>query len=293
LHIQPPAAIYIARLLIVGSIVGSIGGCSSEPWTGSVTQAGQYYLELEHDGLSRSYQLHVPKGYTGRSGLPLHFDIHPWYTNAFLMEQMTGFRTDSDIRNFILVQPNGVDRSWNAGPKCCSPANEDDVDDVGFIRAINTDLIAKGLNIDPEKIYLDGMSNGGYLSNRIACEAPGFVAGIAVVVGSIGYDSVLQCQPSQPVPVLMISGGDDNLPGRTESFDHWLKLNNCATSKTESFGVFSCETYTDCDSNVETTHCVGEGVGHCWPGTDFFIYGCNQDLNASQYILDFFSRIER
>ena len=209
------------------------------------------------------------------------------------MEQMTGFRSDSDIRNFILVQPNGIARSWNAGPKCCSPANEDDIDDVGFIQAISNDLIDKGLNIDPDKIYIDGMSNGGYLANRIACEATGFVAGIAVVVGSIGYDSVLQCQPSQPIPILMISGGDDNLASRTETFNHWVKLNNCATSNTESFGVFSCETYADCDSNVETTHCVGEGVGHCWPGTDFLIYGCNQDINASQYILDFFDRTVR
>ena len=228
-----------------------------------MTSQGQYYLEFEHDGLTRSFQLHIPANYTGETSVPLHFDIHPWHTNAYLMEWMTDMRSASDTSGFILVQPNGIDNSWNAGPKCCSPANEDGVDDVGVIRAIADELFAKGLNIDTNRVFLDGMSNGGYLSNRIACEDQNLVAGIAVVVGSIGYDSVNQCQPSMPVPVLMISGGDDNLASREETFNRWLVLNNCKTSTSESFGVFTCETFNDCDAGVETTHCVGAGVGHC------------------------------
>ena len=177
---------------------------------------------------------------------------------------------------------------------CLVLADKADVleDDGGVIRAIRDDLIAKGLNIDQSRVFLDGMSNGGYLSNRIACEDPELIAGIAVVVGSIGYESVEDCRPGQPVPVLMISGGDDNLAGRQETFGRWVELNSCSMSRTESFGVFTCETYTDCDGAVENTHCIGEGVGHCWPGTDFMFYGCNQDLDASQIILDFFRRID-
>lgn len=278
------------RITLICLAVLCLTGCNT-PWTGPLTSQGQYYLEFEHDDLTRSFQLHIPTDYSGEVSVPLHFDIHPWYTNAYLMEWMTDMRSASDTSGFILVQPNGIDNSWNAGPKCCSPANEDGIDDVGVIRAITEELIAKGLNIDLKRVFLDGMSNGGYLSNRIACEDPELVAGIAVVVGSMGYDSVDQCQPSTPVPVLMISGGDDNLASREETFNRWLVLNNCKNSTSETIGVFSCETFTDCDAGVETTHCVGAGVGHCWPGTDFFFYGCNRDLDASSYILDFFSRI--
>ncbi len=281
----------VTFLLLLASL--ALAGCRTTAWTGPVTAPGQYYLELEHDGLVRSYELHVPTTYTGENSVPLQFDLHPWFTNASLMERMTGFRSDSDTDGFILVQPNGIRRSWNAGPKCCTPANEDGVDDVGVIRAIRDELIAKGLNIDTSRVFLDGMSNGGYLSNRIACEDPDLIAGIAVVVGSIGYEGVAECRPSSAVPVLMISGGDDNLPGREETFGRWLELNSCSASRSESFGVFTCETYTDCDGGVETTHCIGAGVGHCWPGTDFMFYGCNQDLDASRYILEFFGRIDR
>jgi polyhydroxybutyrate depolymerase len=269
-----------------------ITGCSSPtPWAGEVTSAGQYYIEIGHDGVTRGYQLHVPTGYNADSNVALHFDLHPWFGNAYVMEQMTSYRPYSDRDGFILVQPNGLSRSWNGGPKCCSPSNEENVDDVGFIRAIRDDLIARGLNIDIRKVYLDGMSNGGYLSNKIACEDSELVNGIAVVVGSMGYDSVLECQPSKPISVLMISGGDDSIEGRKQSFDRWLTLNSCSTSQSESIGTFNCETYTDCAGGVETTHCIGEGVGHCWPGTGFSLYGCNQDLDASQYILDFYNRI--
>ena len=207
------------------------------------------------------------------------------------MEKLTGFRPLADQNGFILVQPIGISRSWNAGPKCCSPANKDGIDDVGFIQAIRDDLVRRGLNVDVKKTFLDGMSNGGYLSNRVACEASEFTSGIAVVAGSIGYDNVLESQPGKPVPVLMISGGADNLEARQESFGRWLALNHCSTYESRDIGVFRCDTYTDCDAQVETTHCVGRDVGHCWPGTEFGLYGCNQDLNASRYILDFFDRV--
>ena len=282
----------IGLILPLSLFVCLFAGCSPDPWVGSVTNQGQYFIEINYGGLARAYQLHVPEGYSGASSVPLHFDLHPWFTNAFIMEKLTAFRPHADLNGFVLVQPNGISRSWNAGPKCCSPSNEDGIDDVGFIRAIRDDLIARGLNLDTEKVYLDGMSNGGYLSNRIACEDTGFASGIAVVVGSIGYDSVLECEPSKPISVLMISGGDDNIDGRKETFDRWVTLNSCSTSKSKSIGVFDCETYTDCAAAVETTHCIGAGVGHCWPGTAFSLYGCNQDLDASQYILDFFRRIE-
>lgn len=284
------------KMSIDGRFVALLGllaaSCAPAPWPGPVTSDGQYYLEIEHDDLMRGYQLHVPQGYSGDTRVPLHFDLHPLYSNAYIIEKQSGFRAHSDQNGFILVQPNGLGRSWNGGPKCCGPANKNEIDDVGFIRAIRDDLVARGLNIDTDKVYLDGMSNGGYLANRIACEDTELVGGIAVVVGSIGFDDVLDCAPSGPVPVLMISGGKDNLDQRNESFDRWVTLNACSVPRTESFGVFTCTTYTDCEAGVETRHCVGTGVGHCWPGTDFKIYGCNQDLDASQHILDFFNRIE-
>ncbi|PCJ44015.1 MAG: hypothetical protein COA99_07405 [Moraxellaceae bacterium] len=266
-------------------------GCSKAPWEGAVTAPGQYTIELEHDSVERTYDLHVPIGYDGNTSVPLVFDLHPVIVNGQILELMSNFQSLSDTHGFILVQPNGTGNSWNAGPVCCSPAYKNDVDDIGFIRAIRDDLLERGLDIDISKVFADGMSNGAYLAHTIACEDSELLAGIAPVVAGMGYHDVNECTPSKPMPVLMISGAKDGLSSKEETFNRWVELNSCTTSQSETFGVFTCTTYDDCDAGVETTHCVGEGVGHCWPGTDFVVYGCNQDLDASQVIWEFYERI--
>jgi len=255
-----------------------------------ITQPGQYHLNISHDELNRTYELHVPVGYDGSIAVPLLFDLHPLVINGNLMDAMTGFRALSDSEGFIVVQPNGIGGSWNAGPRCCEPANLEGYDDAGLMRAIRDELLTKGLNIDLSRVYADGMSNGGYLAHTIACEDSGLMTAISGVVANMAYLDLDVCQPTQPVPVLMISGSEDNIAGREETFDRWLVLNNCVGSPTtEEIGVFTCTTYDSCDDGVETTHCVGEGVGHCWPGTNF-IPPCSQDLDATQYTWDFFQR---
>ncbi len=274
-------------VLIVISLGIIIGSAPSE-----FPSPGQYHLGINYDGLSRTYELHIPAGYDGSIGVPLLFDLHPLVINGTIMNAMTGFRGLSDTEGFILVQPNGIGASWNAGPKCCDPAYSAGYDDVGLIRAIRDELVTKGLNIDLSSVYADGMSNGGYLAHTIACEDSELLTAISGVVASMAYPDVNECQPTKTVPVLMISGGDDNIADRQETFDKWVTSNNCGgPPTTEEFGVFTCTTYNDCNGDgVETTHCVGAGVGHCWPGTAFTIYSCNQDLDATQYTWDFFQR---
>ncbi|MCP4601850.1 MAG: prolyl oligopeptidase family serine peptidase [Proteobacteria bacterium] len=167
-----------------------------------------------------------------------------------------------------------------------------DLDDVGLIRAIRHQ-IAGELCIDLKRVYADGMSNGGYLAHRIAGEDTDLFAAIGPVVSSIGYNSVDECQPSRPIPIAMISGATDDLASRNETFAKWVELNGCNDSIVQKqYDVFTCTTYNECEDGVETTHCVGEGVDHCWPGTPFQIYPCSQDLDATSYLWKFFARWE-
>ena len=255
-------------------------------------EPGQYERTIVFDELERNYQLHVPTGYDHTVATPVVFDLHPFVTNASIMDMMTGFRAKGDEEGFIVVQPNGISGSWTGGPLCCGEAASQDLDDVGLIRAIR-DQIADELCIDIKRIYADGMSNGGYLSHRIACEDTDLLAAIGPVVSSIGFENVDECLPSRPIPVAMISGADDSLESREETFAKWIELNGCTNSFVEEqFGVFTCTTYDECEDNVETTHCVGEGVGHCWPGTSFLIYPCNGDLVATDYLWEFFKKYQ-
>lgn len=282
------------------------GGCSSEENSedgiesptadagagmecdGNGPAPGQYQRTMTHDGRSRNYQLHVPTGYDHKTAVPLVFDLHAVSINASLENSMTGLRGKSDKEGFILVQPNGIGMSWNGGPLCCAPTNN--IDDVGFIRAVRDEVVAE-LCVDEKRVYSTGISNGGYLTHRIACDDTDLVAAIGPVVSNIGWNDLNRCQPSRPIPVTMISGGSDSIEDRRATFARWVELNGCSDSVVvEEIGVFTCTTHNECDDGVETTHCVGKGVGHCWPGTKFQLYPCNQSFNASDYLWDFFKK---
>ena len=108
------------------------------------------------------------------------------------------------------------------------------------------------------------MSNGGYLSHRLACEAPGFIAAIAPVVGS--FSEELVCTTVRGIPVLQVSGAEDSLPGRTASVDRWKSLNHCTGEGVETeIGEATCTTWSaGCTDDVEVTHCILPERGHCW-----------------------------
>lgn len=272
-------------------------GCDGET-EDDITKPGRYSRSIIFDDLERNYDVCIPQGYNGTSPLPLLFDIHGLAMGPTMMEDMTHFCKKANEEGIIVVQPDGISNSWNAG-WCCGSAASDELDDVGLMRAIRDDL-SDELNIDLKRVYADGLSNGGMISNRIACEDTDLVAAIAPVVGGISFGTQSdvdydQCQPTRPVPVLMISGADDPLisfESQAATFERWLNLNGCnrLSASIEQSGVFTCTTYDDCDGGVETIHCVGEGVGHCWPGTDYALYGCIDDLNATNYIWDFLKK---
>ncbi len=107
---------------------------------GSGLEPGQYERTIVFDELERNYQLHVPTGYDHTVATPVVFDLHPFVTNASIMDMMTEFRAKGDEEGFIVVQPNGISGSWNGGPLCCGEAASQDLDDVGLIRAIRDQI---------------------------------------------------------------------------------------------------------------------------------------------------------
>ena len=94
--------------------------------------------------------------------------------------------------------------TWNAG-NCCGGARDQNVDDVGFIRQIVANL-TRQMNVDRQRIYATGMSNGGLMSYRLACEMSDVFKAIAPVAGT---DNTRSCTPKQPVAVLHIHARND------------------------------------------------------------------------------------
>jgi polyhydroxybutyrate depolymerase len=138
---------------------------------------------LTYDGLERTYILHVPPSYNERHPVPLVISLHGGGGNAGHQRRVSDFNRLADEKGFIVVYPNGTGQrqdailTWNGGA-CCGYAMTNNVDDVGFIRALIAEL-SNAYAIDPKRIYVTGISNGGIMAYRLACEASDVIAAIA------------------------------------------------------------------------------------------------------------------
>jgi polyhydroxybutyrate depolymerase len=184
--------------------------------------------------------------------------------------------------------------SWNAGT-CCGRAASEGLDDVGLLRAFVAD-ISTALCIDRRRVYATGMSNGGYMSHRLGCEAADLFAAVAPVAGAMG---IPDCAPSRPMPLIAFHGLQDGLVPYAEgraALDLWLDLNGCAGEPARTdFGASYCETWTGCAEGIDVAFCTLDPMGHCWPGGSSalclaFIGPYNDDINANEAMWEFFSR---
>ena len=253
-------------------------------------------VDIEFDGLDRSYRLFVPTGYDSAEPTPLTLNWHGLGSNGAQQEAYTGTVVAED-RGYIVAFPNGVGRSFNAG-LCCSgsgnPPHEED--DVGFARAI-VDDIASRFCVDRRRIFSTGMSNGGYMSERLACNASDLVAAVAPV-SALGY-AVRNCAPTRPVPIIAFNGTEDPLvrySGATTTMATWAERNGCNAEPIviEREGDY-CERWEGCAEGATAEFCTINDMEHCWPSDEINIVlpgFCNSGgfgpIDATDDMYDFF-----
>jgi polyhydroxybutyrate depolymerase len=121
-------------------------------------QAVYFKETFQFGGIERTYYLHVPSSYDGRTSVPLVIMLHGFTDTVEYIQTLTGFTPKSDKEGFIVVYPQGVAQSWNA-PHGMGVAHEENIDDVGFIREL-IDRLEQKYVIDPRRIYVAGFSNG-------------------------------------------------------------------------------------------------------------------------------------
>lgn len=283
-----------------------------------ITQPGDYTFSIQHDGLTRMYRVHVPTRYDPAAPVPLLFALHGGGGSMDYMANDTyyGQITQSNRAGFVVVFPNGFSKlasgkfaTWNAG-NCCGGARDQDVDDVGLIRQIVANL-TRQMNIDRKRIYATGMSNGGLMAYRLACEMSDVFSAIASVAGT---DNTRSCTPRNPVSILHIHARNDdhvlftggagaksldpskvtNFTSVASTISKWARLNGCAVTPQrtlEKAGAY-CEMYASCRGNARVQLCVTETGGHSWPG------GVkprgdeppSQAISANDVMWDFFDR---
>jgi polyhydroxybutyrate depolymerase len=130
---------------------------------------GTFHMSMAFGGRTRTFRVHVPPSYTGKRAVPLVLDLHFLGGTAGLQQYLSGFAQKSDEAGFIVVWPQGVSASWN-GTVCGGAALAQNIDDVGFLRAL-VDQLAAIADIDHSRVYATGLSCGASMAHRLACEA--------------------------------------------------------------------------------------------------------------------------
>jgi polyhydroxybutyrate depolymerase len=246
-----------------------------------------------NDG-QRSYRVHVPPSYDPAVRTPLVFNFHGLTMNAVTQEWYSRMLATSDTEGFVVVHPDGIGNSWNSGG-CCGDAASQDIDDVGFVSGMLDELEAE-LCVDTKRVYATGMSNGGHMSNQLACALSHRFAAVAPVAGS-NYSET--CNVSRPVPMLHFHGTADAIVPYalgTTAVDAWIDRNGCSdvSETTVDNGEVECNTWNDCDAGVEVTLCTITGGGHTWPGGETIpgLGHVTEDIIANDAMWTFFQRFE-
>lgn len=309
----------ISFLLVVGV------GCASRNAPGAISQPaasatlatgvlkpGDVSTSLNFGGRTRTYITHLPTAISAQQKFPLVIVLHGGGGSAESVARQTGMSAKADKENFIAVYPNGTGRfddkllTWNSG-NCCGYALDEKVDDAGYLRALILQMQTQ-YPIDAKKIYATGISNGGMMSYRLACEASDLVAGIALVAGALNNE----CKPANPVSVIAFHGtADENVPyhggvGSQRADPHervdksvafamnfWSSQDRCSPvlQRSEEGNVVRDE-YSGCVGNTSVVLYTLKGGGHAWPGGDrmaLFLDPPFKEISATNVMWEFFN----
>lgn len=248
-------------------------------------------LSFQHNGILRECTYHLPNGYSGSDAYALVLNLHGFGSNGFQQQVYSGMNLVADVEGFVVAYPEGISNTWNV-------ALDDGIDDVGFLSAL-IDTLAGRFSIDTTRVYATGMSMGGFMSHRLACQLENKIAAIASVTGLLAY---FPCEPSRPVPVMQIHGTDDPVVPYSSvpmTMAHWTEHNGCpsepvTTEVPDTDTTDGCTAtlaiYSPCNGGVETILYTINGGEHTWPGSTFIIGITNQDFIASEVIWEFFNR---
>ena len=284
-----------------------------------------YRGAILHKGRMRNYLIHIPPSYNKESFIPLVIALHGGGGDGKRVEKITLMSQQSDKDGFVLVYPDAIEGHWNDGRGVNKyRSHREDIDDVGFISVL-IDVLAEDYNIDMKRVYVTGSSNGGLMSNRLACELTDRITAIAPVIGSIAENIAARCLPTRPIPVLMINGTNDPMVpwegkyvrfGRKklgkilsipDTVNFWVSHNGCSPMPEitwesdidpEDGTRVRKIVYGKCKDGVEVVLYEIQGGGHTWPRSPRylpkFIFGkTSQDIDANQTIWRFFKKFRR
>ena len=251
------------------------------------------WFDIDFDGVNRVYYVSYPEGYSSPSGLIVN--MHGFGGNA--SSQISGTQMDNYAhqQNIAVVYPQGINSdigstSWNVGTFW----DFNSEDDVGFISAV-IDAVASSFEIDLNRVYACGYSNGGYMAYELACELSGKVTAFGSVAGNFMLNSNQSCDGDRDIPIIHFHGTNDATVDYfppsfdqaltvEQSIEYWNGYNNFNLESSESLNSYvEVYKYFNDFSQAEFVHYKVNGGQHEW-------FWNNWGFNASEELVNFFSQ---
>lgn len=292
---------------------------ASKFWSGDGPMVSK---EIMVDHEQRRYYFYRPTSCATTQSLPVILAFHGGGGKAEGMDRCTGGLTKlADEKGFCVVFPAGIEGHWNDGRKRYGlgvPANHDDLKFVSLM----LDELAKQANIDTDKIYATGISNGGFFSQYLALKLPGKIAAVASIAASVP-DEFLALTLSKTTPVMFILGTKDplvpwqggricsQLPANRgqviaaeKSIEFWLgqnKNNSLPVVETlpdtdlKDDSQVVLKRYGNSGANNEVLLIEIQGGGHTWPSGSQYLPAAIigpvcRDFNGNKLIWEFFAK---
>ena len=290
------AAVLISLTLLLAGCQPASARPTATPSTASTNcPTGDHMEELTSGDEVREYRIHVPTTYQPEKPAALVLGFHGAGSNAWEFESYSDFSSVADCEGFIVVYPNAREghRTWNTTPGPNNP-------DIRFISDLIEELKSR-CNIDPNRIYASGHSNGGGMANRLACALGDRIAAIGTVSGA--YEGAEECYPSQPVAVSAIHGTNDPIipynafqsmkepPAAyylisipiPQWASAWANRNGCdpIAAQSDEYEQVTAQKWSNCRVDADVILYTIQGGGHEWPAHRF---------DVAQTIWNFFER---
>lgn len=277
---MPVSRLLLNRFLVIAGCLGLIGalaGCAARPALNGPVAAGSARVPagssagaIDSGGRIRTYRIYRPPSIPAGQEVPLVVVLHGGFGDGAQAEQSYGWDEAADLGSFVVAYPDGIGRAWNGGTCCGAPASQD-VDDVGFVRDLVAHLQAE-LPIDPGRTYATGISNGGILDYRLACESDIFAA-----IGPDSATMLVPCTVPSRTSVIAIHGtADSRVPyggGNGSGVGHidgpavpdviasWRAIDGCEPPTTSTRGAVTTA-LTGCPDGRAVELVTIAGAGH-------------------------------
>ncbi len=249
-------------------------------------------------GRHRDYLLFVPKNYDSAKPTPLVISMHGAAMWGAAQEETSQWNTVAEREGFMVVYPSGAKGN---GPRHWEE------EDVTFISEL-IDTLEAAYNIDPTRIYANGLSNGGGMAFVLSCMLSDRIA----AVGMVGSAQLLPwswCTDPRPVPMISFHGTADRFtpyhggsswvaprpfPSMVTWTANWARRNRCAPEPIDSpvAADVTRRSYTNCADGADVVLYTIEGGGHTWPGgkplPEWFAGPTTRSIDASSQMWAFF-----